>query len=290
MVALKVAPFTFPCTERARKTSLKCRRASLEVDAPFEVAYLNYYNRSTLQSGEKWERKQRISMSQSIASLRLSGYTSVVHVICGGDVDMTKYKFDDKVVLHHAPTSAYPLPRWANFFHRSTFEKIWYLYFSVQIRSRILCLDNDVFVFGSLSGLLRVPTPAYVVKPREGINSGVMLLHETIETVRQRIEYYRTVQRGGDGGDQRLLNAYHEREPFYELPSAYNVYSQDMNTSTRSWWKNVTLWHKPMQHLHGDHREYVMQRMSLLHNMTKTWVAQPFNFPVSTIDKPELFH
>jgi hypothetical protein len=225
---------------------------------------MNYFNASTLRSGELWARKQMNLMLLSIASLRVVGYTSTVHVILGGsEIKNHKYLFDSHVKLYWASTSSFPVPRWANFFYRSSFEKIWYLHLSAIVACPLLCLDNDVVAFQSLTMLYRQPVPAFVVKPQEGINSGVMFIHETVDTVRKRLDRYKNIMGGGDGGDQHLLNVFHSEQLFFELPSAYNVYTHDMNTSIPLWWKQVVLWHKVLEKgkLAEKPKEYVLHHL-----------------------------
>ena len=217
-------------------------------------------------------QKANEGMLLSIASLRLVGYTSTVHVILGGsEIKNNKYLFDSHVKLYWASTSSFPVPRWANFFHRSSFEKIWYLHLSAIVACPLLCLDNDVLAFQSLTMLYRQPFPAFVVKPREGINSGVMFIHETVDTVRKRLDRYKNIMGGGDGGDQHLLNVFHSEQLFFEFPSAYNVYTYDMNTSIPLWWTQVVLWHKVLEkgNLAKKPKKYVLHHLMRIRNYSR---------------------
>ena len=191
-----------------------------------------------------------------------------MHVILGGEIKTHEYLFDSHVKLYWASTSSFPVPRWANFFHRSSFEKIWYFHLSAILTRPLLCIDNDVVAFQSLTMLYRQPFPAFVVKPREGINSGVMFIHETVDTVRKRLDQYKNVKGGGDGGDQRFLNVFHSKQFFFELPSAYNVYTYDMNTSIPLWWTQVVLWHKVLEkgELSPKPKNYVLDYLMRIRN------------------------
>jgi len=274
----KVRPATRLCcesTSQRRPFGLRCqcdeRSSTLQPGATteeagsimhFEVGYINYFNSSNVRSGAKWYVLQTRRMLQSIASLRLSGYASLVHVVLGGERVAgweNAHACDPKVVVHRAASSAFPRPAWSSPFHRASFEKVWILHLSAQLEKPLLFLDNDVVVFRPLDKLRHAMPPAYVVKPREGINSGVMLLRETHETLARRLDAYSIVKGGGDRGDQRLVNVYHQAREFFELPAAYNIYTSDVDTAVPRWWDQIVLWHKPTEkgHLTGEARAYV---------------------------------
>jgi len=228
----------------------------------FEVGYINYFNSSNVRSGAKWYALQTRRMLRSIASLRLSGYASLVHVVLGGERVAEwedAHACDPKVVVHRTASSAFLRPSWSSPFHRASFEKVWILHLSAQLEKPLLFLDNDVVVFRPLDELRHARPPAYVVKPREGINSGVMLLRETPETLARRLDAYSIVEGGGDRGEQRLVNVFHQASEFFELPAAYNTYTSDVDTAVPRWWDQIVLWHKPTEkgHLMGEARAYV---------------------------------
>ena len=110
-------------------------------------------------------------------------------------------------------------------------------------------LDNDIIAFKSLEYFYWISSvPAFVVKPREGINTGVMLLKETHKSAHEKILYYQSINvktKEGNGSDQDLVNKYHKQFNFTELPAKFNVYSYDMNKNHSKWWEEIILWHKP---------------------------------------------
>ncbi len=214
----------------------------------FDIVYTMYFNISYCQSGWKWYSKQMFNMQQSILSVREVGFNGTIHVLLGGEQRQDTLNNLKKMTVNilFLKDLCFPLPKWANLYHRPNFQKTCVLSFSAHNQNRILHIDNDMIAFNSLEYLYWISsTPAFVVKPREGINSGVMLLQETKESAREKIKFYNTVKAGGNGGEQHLVNEYYKHFDFTELPTKYNTYSYDINKNISKWWTQIVLWHKP---------------------------------------------
>ena len=158
------------------------------------------------------------------------------------------------VKLHPMPMP--PVPAWAHRTHRLTFSKLLLWNASLAWGRVLIHLDTDMVVVRNIDALQHVPTPAFVLRPKEVVNSGLMVLN--VRSARQLDglwEYYTRIvdsnDTRGDGSDQQVLINYFAStgQVVFELPVEWNVYGWEMSRTTQ-WWMHVRVIHKlPGLHL-----------------------------------------
>jgi len=111
-----------------------------------------------------------------------------------------------------------------------------------------------------------VPTPALVLRQREVINSGLMVLR--VRTTAELEDLWRFYGRifdernsSGDGGDQQVLIHYfaHSQRVLHELPVDYNAFAWELDPR-HAWWYRVKVLHKVLDvHLLTPAQRYQWQ-------------------------------
>lgn len=101
------------------------------------------------------------------------------HAILTNVSDATVARIErERIVVHRWPTPR--APPWAHPVHRRSFAKLLLFNASVALGGvTIIYLDTDVVLLQSIDALAAAPTPAFVFKKKELLNSGVAVLHTT---------------------------------------------------------------------------------------------------------------
>ena len=116
----------------------------------------------------------------------------------------------------------------------------------------IIYLDTDVVLLQSIDALAAAPTPAFVFKKKELLNSGVAVLHTTAAERDALWSHFDNMsqpsyRRQRDGGDQEVLISFwrSRRTVIHELPVEFNAYGWEMDHSARPpWWLHTRVAHK----------------------------------------------
>ncbi|KAL1508030.1 hypothetical protein AB1Y20_007626 [Prymnesium parvum] len=188
-------------------------------------------------------------------SLEHAGSALPFHVLmCGVRNLAFEASFANENITTHRVGAAAP-PPWAHRTHRATFSKLAVWNASFAWNQTLLYLDTDTLVLRNVDHLLAVRTPAFVLRQRETINSGVMVLrvrhaYELDDLWRYFTRLLQNHTTRGDGGDQEvLINYFAERQlTVHELPVEYNAFAWEMDPREQ-WWRSVKVLHK-MAHIH----------------------------------------
>ena len=157
----------------------------------------------------------------------------------------------ERIVAHRWPAPR--PPPWAHAPHRPSFAKLLLFNASAALGGRtIIYLDTDVVLLQSIDMLAAAPTPAFVFKKKELLNSGVAVLRATPSECDALWRHYSemsrsTYRRQRDGGDQEVLLNFWEsrRTVVHELPIEFNAYGWEMNhTALPPWWLHTRVAHK----------------------------------------------
>ena len=174
------------------------------------------------------------------------------HAILTDVSDATVARIErERIVVHRWPAPR--APPWAHPVHRRSFAKLPLFNASVALGgTTIIYLDTDVVLLQSIDALAAAPTPAFVFKKKELLNSGVAVLHATAAERDALWSHFDNMsqpsyRRQRDGGDQEVLNSFwrSRRTVIHELPVEFNAYGWEMDHFARPpWWLHTRVAHK----------------------------------------------
>lgn len=124
---------------------------------------------------------KRASQIQNIIrmkqSLKLAGSRLPFTALLCGSAQVTDFERQLAVAgVISFKLPAVPPPSWAHRTHRLTFSKLLLWNVSFIWKTTLIYLDTDTLVFRDVDVLRNVQTPAMVLRAKEGLNSGLMVL------------------------------------------------------------------------------------------------------------------
>ena len=189
----------------------------------------------------------RLRRSASAVNSRLP-----FHAILTGVSRVTLARVESERIVAHRWPAPRP-PPWAHAPHRPSFAKLLLFNASAALGGRtIIYLDTDVVLLQSIDMLAAAPTPAFVFKKKELLNSGVAIFRSTPAERDALWRHFHgmmapSYKREREGGDQEVLLSFWQRQrtTVHELPIEYNAYGWEMNSSAQpQWWMHTRVAHK----------------------------------------------